>query len=101
MRLQLRIPHSIPIGDLRSRAEQRVDHWAARHPQLALREHYVWSDEYLAQASYRGASGTLALTPTQIHIDLHLPALARPFRARIEQFVRREVQHVLSHPTAP
>jgi hypothetical protein len=94
MKITVRGPHGLELPALRARVEERLAHYETRYPNLRLREQYHWLDERHARGSYRGGHGTVALGPDEVVVELELPFFARPFRGRIEQFVRDEIEAV-------
>lgn len=95
MKLEFSRAHALDLATLKARIADRVRHYDEKHPRYALSEHYRWVGERDARGSYRGGEGAVHLGDTEVTITLELPFFARPFRARIEDFVRREFDAVL------
>lgn len=91
MKLEFAQGHACDLAALRAHAQARIEHYAARHPALALAEHFRWVSDRVATGSYKGGSGTITLGDHEVRVELTLPFFARPFRARIESFVRAEL----------
>ena len=91
MKLEFVQGHSRDVASLREHAQTRIAHYAGRYPALALSEHFRWVSDRVATGTYRGGSGTLTVDEREVRVELSLPFFARPFRARIEEFVRREL----------
>lgn len=83
--------HSRDVASLKAHAQGRIAHYAERYPALALSEHFRWVSDRVACGNYRGGSGTVTVSERELRVELSLPFLARPFRARIEDFIRREL----------
>lgn len=96
MKLELSRPHALDLPTLRARITARVEHYTQRYPALNLTEHYRWTGEREARGSYRGGDGWLRLDERAVHLTLELPFFARPFRARIEDFLRREADQLVA-----
>lgn len=95
MKIEVTRPHALPPATLRERIAARVTHYAERHPALNLAAHYRWASDTEARGSYRGGDGALHIGPDEVRVTLQLPFFARPFRARIEDFLRREADLIL------
>lgn len=91
MKIAVTQPHALDLATLKARAEARLAHYMARYPHIPMREHFRWDGERVVRGSYRGGDGTLTLGDREVRVELEIPFFARPFRARIEAFVRREL----------
>ncbi len=91
MKLEFSAPHALDLATLEARAEARLAHWDARRPELSLRDHFRRDGARTVRGHYRGGDGSLTLGEREVTVALELPFFARPFRARIEEFVRREL----------
>ena len=91
MKLELAHPHSLDLATLKARAEARLEEYVVRYPHIPMREHFRWDGDRVVRGSYRGGDGTITLGDREVRVELDLPSFARPFRARIEDFVRREL----------
>ena len=100
MKIEDVFPHKLDLETLRARIDARVESWAARYPSLDLAKHYRWVDPREARGSYRGGEGVMRIGDTEVRVSLTLPFFARPFRARIEDFLRREAELILESPPA-
>lgn len=96
MKLDFSQPHSLDLAALTERINARVAHYAARYPALDLAAHHRWISNREVRGSYRGGEGVLQITATELRLTLTLPFFARPFRARIEDFVKRETAALLA-----
>lgn len=95
MKIELARPHALDLDDLRARIGARVEHYAARYPALDLPAHHRWVNDREVRGSYRGGDGVLRIGPAEVRLTLDLPFFARPFRARIEDFLKREADLML------
>jgi hypothetical protein len=95
MKLQFRAPHALTAEDVRKRIDDRVDYYATRYPNVPIRGAYHWRDDRTIVGSYRGGDGVVRIGDGEVLIDLDLPFFARPFKTRIEDFLRREADAVL------
>ncbi len=91
MKLEFVQGHTRDVAALRTYAEARVAHYSGRHPSLSLGEHFRWVSDRVATGSYKGGTGTITLGDREVRVVLDLPFFARPFRARIESFIRSEL----------
>ncbi len=91
MKLSFNQPHAVDLDALKAHAQRRLAHYAERYPHLGLAEHFRWVTDRSVSGSYKGGSGTLSVDEREIRVELDVPFFARPFRARIEDFVRREL----------
>lgn len=91
MKLEFTQAHALDLATLKARAAARIEHYNAAYPKLALAEHFHWDGDRVASGSYRGGSGSISLGEREVRVELDVPFFARPFRARIEDFVRREL----------
>lgn len=96
MKLEFARAHALDLATLKARIADRVRYYDEKHPRYALSEHYRWISEREARGSYRGGDGAVSLGESEVRITLDLPFFARPFRARIEDFIRREFDAVLA-----
>jgi hypothetical protein len=96
MKLELTRSHALALDVIRSRLDARVAHYAARHPAVDMASHYRWTSERECRGSYRGGDGVIRIGEREVTVTLELPFLARPFKARIEDFLRRESDLVLA-----
>ncbi|MEI8255494.1 MAG: polyhydroxyalkanoic acid system family protein [Deltaproteobacteria bacterium] len=96
MKLHFQHAHSLAPDALRRRVDERVAHYVARYPHLPIGGAFHWHDERTAVGGYRGGTGTVRLGDRDVRIELELPFFARPFRARIEAFVERELETALA-----
>lgn len=96
MKLEFTRAHALDLATLRARADARVQHYADRYPHLDLRSHFRWAGDREVRGSYRGGDGALHLGDREVRVTLDLPFFARPFKARIEDFVRRELDAALA-----
>jgi Putative polyhydroxyalkanoic acid system protein (PHA_gran_rgn) len=83
--------HTRDLASLKAHAQQRIALYAGRYPALGLADHFRWVSERVAEGSYQGGTGTVTLDEREMRVELSLPFFARPFRTRIEDFVRREL----------
>lgn len=90
MKLEFRRGHASSVEALRERIDAQVALYAARYPQLDVGSHYRWTSPTSVEGSYRGAEGRLSFDGHSIAVTLDLPFFARPFKARIEDFLARE-----------
>ncbi len=88
--------HALALDVVKQRAEARLATYVARYPQLDLPGHYRWTSERTVDGSYRGGTGTITLGDAKVIIALDLPFFARPFRARIESFIERELDAIIA-----
>ncbi len=100
MKLDIAHPHALDLATLKARAEERLAHYTARYPHIPMREHFRWDGDRVVRGSYRGGDGTVTLGEREVRVELELPFFARPFRARIEDFVRRELALATTTPAA-
>lgn len=91
MKLAFSQAHTRDLPSLKAHAQQRIALYAGRFPALELDEHFRWVSERVAEGSYQGGTGTVTLDEREMRVELSLPFFARPFRTRIEDFVRREL----------
>ncbi len=98
MKLEITQGHALDLATLKAHAQRRLEHYAERYPHLGLAEHFRWVSDRVASGSYKGGSGTLTLGEREVRVELDLPFFARPFRARIEDFVRRELSLAVAPP---
>lgn len=91
MKLEFVQGHSRDVAALKAYAQERLALYAERYPSLGLAEHVRWVSDRVACGSYRGGSGTVTVDEREVRVELSLPFFARPFRTRIEEFVRREL----------
>ncbi len=91
VKFELSQPHRRSLADLKAHAQTRLDHWAAKYPHLDLAKHFRWEGERVVRGSYQGGTGSITLGDDSVRVELDLPFFARPFRGRIEEFVRREL----------
>lgn len=91
MKLEFVHEHARDVASLKEHAQTRIAHYSERYPALALSGHFRWVSDRVAIGSYRGGSGTITVDEGMVRVELSLPFFARPFRARIEDFVRREL----------
>lgn len=101
MKLEFRGSHTLPLATIKERVEQRVAHYAERHPALHLSTLYRWEGERVVTASYRGATGRVTLGDRDARVDIELPFIARPFKAKIEAFITAEMDRVLAAEMPP
>lgn len=96
MKLEFVQGHTRDVAALRAYAEARVAHYSGRYPALSLGEHFRWVSDRVATGSYKGGTGTITLGDREVRVVLDLPFFARPFRARIESFIRSELALALA-----
>lgn len=96
MKLEFSQAHSYDLATLRTRAQARLEVYAARHPHLDLAAHFAWKTDRVVTGSYRGGDGTITLHDRRADVLLDLPFFARPFKDRITAFVQRELALVAS-----
>lgn len=101
MKLEFTQSHSLDLATLKARANARLEHYAAKYPHIPLRESFRWDGERSVKGSYRGGDGTLTFGDREVNLTVHLPFFARPFRARIEDFIRRELVLATAQSAAP
>ncbi len=99
MKLHFQHAHTLAADELRRRVDARVADYAERYPQLPIAAAFTWRDAHTAVGGYRGGHGVVHLGERDVRIELSLPFFARPFRARIEAFVAREMDTVLASPS--
>ena len=95
MKIQFRDAHALPVDELRRRVEARVALYVSKYPHVPIAGFYCWRDANIAVASYRGGEGVVELGDGHVAVELDLPFFARPFRTRIEDFVRGEIDAVI------
>jgi hypothetical protein len=100
VKLDIAHPHALDLATLKARAEERLAHYIDRYPHIPMREHFRWDGDRVVRGSYRGGDGTVTLGEREVRVELDLPFFARPFRARIEDFVRRELALATAAPAA-
>lgn len=94
MKIEFRRKHGSTVEALRARIDAQVAVYAARYPHLDVGSHYRWTSPTSAVGSYRGAEGKLSMDASDIAVTLDLPFFARPFRAKIEEFLEREFEAI-------
>lgn len=100
MKLEIAQDHALDLATLKARAEERLEHYAAKYPHIPMREHFRWDGERVVRGSYRGGDGAITLGEREVRVALDLPFFARPFRARIEDFIRKELALCTAAPAA-
>lgn len=100
MKLEIAQDHALDLAILKARAEERLEHYAAKYPHIPMLEHFRWDGERVVRGSYRGGDGAITLGEREVRVVLDLPFFARPFRARIEDFIRRELALSTAAPAA-
>ncbi len=83
--------NELELSVLKKRISERVTHLDARYPRFEIPTRYRWLDDRTAEGEYRGGRGRVTVGARAIDAELELPFFARPFRARIEAFVQREL----------
>ena len=96
MKIELSFTHALPVDEVRRRLDARAKHWAEKKPSLGITDAYRWVSPTRAEGSARGGAGWIEITPDQVRLGGELPFFARPFRARIEGFLRDEALLVLA-----
>lgn len=96
MKITLDFAHTLERSELKRRLETRAAHWDRKKPALGVGSAFRWVSEWRAEAEARGGSGWMELGERQVRLEVELPFVARPFRARIEDFLRAEAEAVLS-----
>lgn len=96
MKIELAFDHALAVDEVRQRLDARAKHWAAKKPAFGIDSAYLWVSPTRAEGGARGGAGWIEITPTQVRLGGELPFFARPFRARIEGFLRDEAALVLS-----
>jgi hypothetical protein len=99
MKLELIFEHTLALDELRRRLEARAAHWDQKKPALGIRSSFRWTSDRRVEAEARGGRGQMTLSEDHVRVELELPFFARPFRSRIEAFVRDEAAAVLSGET--
>jgi hypothetical protein len=94
MKLTLAGAHALPRPTLRARIDERVAFYDRAHPALGIRGYYAWDADDRATARYRGGVAHVSLEENRIVVEIELPFIARLYRARIEDFIRREIDAV-------
>lgn len=100
MKIELSFEHSLATDEVRRRLDARAKHWDENKPALGIAGAYRWVSPTRAEAAARGGHGWIEITPHQVRLGGELPFFARPFRARIEGFLRDEARLVLGTDTA-
>jgi hypothetical protein len=96
VKVELRFDHAVPVATLKARLDKRARHWAEKKPAFGIRDAYRWVSPTRVEASARGARGVMELADDHVKVSFELPFFARPFRERIEAFVRAEAAVVIS-----
>lgn len=96
MKIELEFEHALPVEELRRRLDARANHWAEKRPALGIAGAYRWVSPTRAEGAARGGQGWVEITSTHVRLGGVLPFFARPFRERIEGFLRAEAECVLS-----
>ncbi len=91
MKLEITQGHALDLATLSAHAQKRIAYYAERYPHLALTDHCRWVDDRVVSGSYKGGTGTVTIGDRDVRVALDLPFFARPFKGRIEDFVRREL----------
>jgi hypothetical protein len=98
VKIELSFEHALPIETVRERLEARARYWAEKKPALGIAGAYRWVSPARAEGAARGGRGWVEITEAQVRLGGELPFFARPFRGRIEAFLRDEATAVLSAP---
>ena len=97
MKLTFQAPtNGVALDVIKKRVAERVAHLDRRYPQFEIPTRYRWVDEHTAEGQYRGGKGRVTVGDEFTDAELELPFFARPFRARIEAFVQRELAGMLA-----
>jgi hypothetical protein len=96
VKITLELAHDLDCGELKRRLEARAAHWHKKKPAFGVASAFRWTSEWRAEAHARGGVGWLEIDERQVRLEVALPFVARPFRARIEAFLRAEADAVLS-----
>ena len=88
------IPHDLDVATARRVADEAFKAYAARFAQYDPK--LSWSDERHAKIGMAAlgarVKGTMVLEDRAIKVDLDVPLLLRPFRAKAIAIVEREVR---------
>ena len=98
MKLHIKCDHQLGLDELRRRVDERVAFYVTRYPNVPIASSYRWHDANTAVGAYKGGEGTVKLHEGFVTVELTLPFIARAFRSRIEEFVRKEMDAVLKAP---
>jgi hypothetical protein len=97
MKLTFHAPtNGIALTEIKKRVAERVAHLDRRYPRFEISTRYHWVSDRTAEGEYRGGKGRVTVGEETIDAELELPFFARPFRARIEAFVQRELAGMLA-----
>lgn len=84
------------MDEVKRRLDARAKHWAKKKPSLGIDDAYRWVSPTRAEGTARGGKGWVELSDGHVRLGGELPFFARPFRERIESFLRSEAEVVIS-----
>ncbi|MCC6750824.1 MAG: polyhydroxyalkanoic acid system family protein [Deltaproteobacteria bacterium] len=83
--------HSLASVEAQSRMRSLLDHFGVKY-----RFTTDWVGDGLARVRARGMTGQVTVGAQAVRFDLDLSFLLSPFRSRIEEGIRREVQRAFA-----
>lgn len=97
--ISMTIPHQLSEDEALRRIKTLLDQVKSENPGKFSDLHESWSGNRGAfSAAVMGfdVSGRIAVTPSQVELELDVPFAAFPFKASIEETIRQQAERVLS-----
>ena len=95
---KMSVPHRLSQDEALGRIKKLLAQLRTRHSDKIsdLREDWNgYVGGFSGSAKGMSVSGTLAVSPSEVIIEATLPFLAKPFKGRIELFIRAEAARLL------
>ncbi len=97
-RLLLEVPHALDRDEAVRRLKEKFAAAQVEHGQHVSKFHDEWKDHtfsFSLHALGMGVSGTVAVEPRKIRLEVTLPLAAMLFKRAIEERLRQEVEGLL------
>lgn len=88
--IKYRRAHSLTLAQAKKVAQKTADDLAREYDLVS-----EWEGDTL-HFRRSGVDGRLAVTPSEIRLDVHLGFLLRPFKAKFEQHIERHLEELLA-----
>lgn len=87
------VPHDLPIELARKAADHALQSYRERFPHFEPQ--VTWTDDKTAQVALKAKgiclTGVFQILPDAVSIDMDVPLLLRPFRAKAMQVIERQI----------
>src|SRR5688572_27996867 len=89
------VPHDLPFDLAKKAADAALQEYRTKYPDFDPQ--VTWSDEKTAEVALKAKGmslkGVFEILPDSVSIDMDVPLLLRPFKAKAMEVIEEQIRH--------